>query len=217
MSFSRGVLHVRHVAGLMGCALGLAFACWLAGQRSTALPSLVGDAASFRLWTLGVWGLAILPALSLHSDLHDLEEASTDRLKRAEWTILLSMSMLCGVGAGAAIFFAESANAAFMALRLYVGVLGCALLSGTIFSPIRSWALPAALLVALMSIGSVDSAAQWWQIDRQAPGRVSGYVVSASLLIAGLTSRLFRSRWSWRGAEFAHREATRSPQSDVNA
>ncbi len=131
----------------------------------------------------------VLPLLSLHSPMAELEDCATNRFHRGRavrlaglW--LVSMALFLSVSA----VEIEGRVLEIMAVAL-PGWTGLGLLSGRLLGWRQSWGLPAVALCALTywGAGGVDDTHLWWDFTIQ-PARAHpmGLAVSLALLSLGL-------------------------------
>lgn len=167
--------------------VGIAVA-WL-GHEPSPLPTATGTESSTPSWRMLAMFAGVLPLLSLHSPMPELEACATNRFYRGRavrltglW--LVSMVLFLSVSA----VEIEGRILGVMAVAL-PGWTGLGLASGRLLGWRQSWALPAVVLCALTywGAGGVDDTHLWWDFTVQ-PARVhpSGLAVSLVLLTLGL-------------------------------
>ncbi|GAA2488282.1 hypothetical protein GCM10010406_25520 [Streptomyces thermolineatus] len=179
----------RPAAVLLGVLLvGVAVA--RLGHRPGILPtSAVGEAPATPSWRMLAMFAGVLPLLSLHSPMADLEASATNRFHRGRalrlaglWTA--STVLFLGVSAVAV----EGRVLEVMAVAL-PGWAGLGLVSGRLLGRRQAWALPALALCAISYWGvrAPDGTYPWWDFTLlPVAENPSGPAVSLALLGLGL-------------------------------
>lgn len=179
----------RPVTVLLGVlAVGVAVA-WL-GHKPSPLPtSGDGEASATPSWRMLAMFAGVLPLLSLHSPMAELEASAAHRFHRGRalrltglWTA--SMVLFLCVSAVAV----EDRVLQVMAVAL-PGWTGLGLLGGRLLGWRHSWALPALVLCAVTYWGvrDDDGTYPWWDFTVQPPGEnLPGLVLGLVLLGAGV-------------------------------
>lgn len=201
-------LRVRSTSSCVLLAVMLGVTVALIGQRSAAIPVLINRSApALPTWRLLAMGAGVLPALSLHSSLSDLEHVSTSKHREVERRYLVAVSGVC-MGAfigGAAVSLPM--NVVLVVFRSLLAWLGLALVSGRVLSWRLAWVLPAVVLAMLLGAGGGGGGQYaWWEFSVQEydnlPSLLLSLLVSACGLLAFASTpwRIAGVRRAWRGS-----------------
>jgi hypothetical protein len=168
----------------MACVAG-ALTAWI-GLRVAAVPVAVdGGGGTVPMWRVLTMGVGILPALSLHSSLADLETMGTPAHRSTERRYLLCMFLACaGIYAAIAALTLELSSLAVIA-RSLAGWLGLALVSGRLLGWRLAWVLPVATLCVLLYWGGGVTTHAWWEFSARPHDDVPSLLLSACLLGGG--------------------------------
>ena len=173
---------------------------WI-GLREVPVPiALEHGNATLPMWRLLAMGVGILPALSLHSNLRDLEETSTERHRRAERRYLLGLSLAC---AGVYLVIASlTLHLWLLAIvsRSLSGWLGLALMSGRILGWRLAWAFPVAASCILAYWGAAAGTGNnyaWWEFSARPHDDVPSLLLTACLLAGGVLA-YSATPWRWK-------------------
>ncbi len=162
---------------------------WL-GDRVAPLPTVASaQAAGTPSWRMLAMFAGVLPVLSLHSRMAELEAVGTTRFHRRRalrLTTLWATSMVAFLGICAVS--AEGRVLEVMAGAL-PGWTGLGLLSGRLLGWRQGWILPALVLCAVGYWGVQDGTGSypWWDFTRSpVVDRPMGLGISLGLLAAGV-------------------------------
>ena len=141
------------------------------------------------LWRLVAMGAATLPVLALHSQLADLEQGVTQRLRQ------MQRRHLAGMGLGCAVIYLGFATLTLHPLvllvigRAWLAWYGLALLAGVVAGWRLAWTLPATVAVILWYWGyQGDGHYYWWEFSVRPYDDIPSLLLSVSLLGIGLTA-----------------------------
>lgn len=186
---ARTFLTVRRVpSALLAIVLAGALTAWL-GMYETGLPMAARSNTTVPLWRLLAMGAAVVPVVSLHSGLADVEVVATGRLRWAQrWYLVVA-----GVGGGV-LYLAVSAltvppSLLLIIARSWPAWLGLALVSGMVVGWRLAWTLPVATGSVLWYWGDQGNAHyRWWEFSARPSDDLPSLLLSAALLAVGLVA-----------------------------
>jgi hypothetical protein len=144
---------------------------------------------------------AVLPVLSLHSRMADLEAVGTTRFHRGRaWRLTMLWVMSMAVYLGVCAVPVEDRVWEVMAVAL-PGWTGLALLGGRVLGWRQTWVFPSVVLCAVSYWGVQDDSGgyPWWDFTRAPVAeRPMGLGLSLGLLAAGVMA-YWLTPWRLRG------------------
>lgn len=134
-----------------------------------------------------------LPALGMHSTLHDLETVATDVHRRAERRYLLALFLAC---TGLEVIAASGLDTSDLLTlaRSLPAWFGVALVAGTCFGWPLAWTLPVGVFGLLEYWGPAGDGYSWWVFSALPADDVPSMLFSICLLGAGIACHA-TTRW----------------------
>ncbi|MFC8850033.1 MULTISPECIES: hypothetical protein [unclassified Micromonospora] len=180
-----------------------ALTAWF-GMVQAPFPTAVEEGrAIIPLWRMIAMGAAILPVFALTSPLAGLELVATRRLRSMQRRYLAGLSIGCAVVYLTICATVLQPPVVAIIARSWIAWLGLALLAGAILGWRLSWTLPAATAGVLWYWGfSGSDHYHWWDFSARPHDDLPSLLLSATLLLAGLTAYAAtpwrRRRWDLR-------------------
>jgi hypothetical protein len=185
----RSFLALHRARPVFVAMIGLGTLAALLGTYETTLPALSAARAVIPMWRLLAMGAAVLPVISLHSRLADLEVVTTRNLRRLERWFLLGASI-----GGAAIYLGLAsltlpAYVLAIIARSWLAWLGLALIAGAALGWRLAWTLPTAVAMVLWFWGlKTDGTYRWWEFSARPYSDGPSLGLSVFLLALGLVA-----------------------------
>lgn len=175
-------------------------AAWVGSYQAPVPAALETGTATIPLWRVLAMGAAVLPVLSLHSPLADLEAAVTGRQAHMEGCYLVGIS--CAVAVLYCAVAAITLHPLLLAVmvRSMLGWLGLALVAGRLFGPRLAWIGPSVATCVLSYWGRSGPGGgyAWWEFSARPHDDLAGLSVSAGLLGLGTLFHWAAPRSRWR-------------------
>lgn len=178
------------------CVLAMvvgALTMWL-GTKEAPVPTASSDGvAVVPMWRPLAMIAGTLPALGMHSTLHDLETVATDVHRRAERRYLLALFLAC---TGLEVIAASGLDTSDLLTlaRSLPAWFGVALVAGTCFGWPLAWTLPVGVFGLLEYWGPAGDGYSWWVFSALPADDVPSMLFSICLLGAGIACHA-TTRW----------------------
>jgi hypothetical protein len=185
-----------------------ALTMWL-GTKETPVPSAAGGAV-VPMWRPLAMIAATLPALGMHSSLHDLETVATDVHRRAERRYLSALFLACtGLQVIAAATVLDT-SVVLTLVRSLPAWFGVALVAGTCFGWPLAWTLPVGVFGLLEYWGPTGDGYSWWAFSARPADDVPSMLFSSCLFVAGMACYA-TTRWRFAATMFWPMISVRRP------
>lgn len=186
-------LRSRRLEVLGGGGLGAAVAAWALGRASIGVPSLRAlDHLQLPLAALLPLALAVLVATLGHSPTAELEATFPIRHRLLRLGYLLTATLIVAL-ALSTLTLTSAGYAYAEALRNFLGILGLALLGGTVAGATISWLLPTAFILAatVLARGPDGQLAPWaWTV--QPAGSLVALALGSACAAVGMLAYVLR-------------------------
>ncbi|WP_409074656.1 hypothetical protein [Micromonospora chalcea] len=200
----RSFLEVRRARGMLFAAVIAGVLTMLIGAHSVAMPMAVnGERGAISIWRMLAIIPGILPALSLHSPLGDLEQMSTRSFRRYERAFLGIVSLLCAGTFLICSAFSFNLQTVAVIARALPAWLGLALIGGKLMGWRLSWTLPTFAATVVWYWGyQGEGRYAWWEFTARPFDDSWSLLLSMALFGLGL---LAYEATPWRRREIAGR------------
>lgn len=173
----------------LAVAIFLGTATASVGILEASVPTASEEGAStLPLWRVLAMGVAVLPAIGLHSHLFRLEEVGTDIQRCVERRYTIGLALAC---ASSYVLLASlSLQPSLLAVvsRSLAGWLGIALISGRLLGWRLAWILPLAILFIMAYWGGTSTPGRyvWWDFTARPYNDLASLLLTACLFGGGL-------------------------------